>query len=84
MDWRIESAGAWAIEGAEMLPKVNLALKHLELELYEHRSRGVTREMLQSFNLILAMEKGQQETLRVELPTLYNRIYRLSEMIGQH
>jgi protein-tyrosine-phosphatase len=42
----------------------------------------VTRELLERFNLILVMERGHQEALRVEFPELSNRIHLLSEMAG--
>jgi len=42
----------------------------------------VTRELLQSFNLILTMEEGQKEALQIEFPELAHRVYLLSEMIG--
>ena len=58
--WRIESAGTWRVEGAAVAPRANQTLKQLGLELDEHRSRIVSHDLLQSFNLILTMEKGNK------------------------
>jgi len=81
-DWRIESAGTWALEGASPNQKILQALAERGLELQGHRARMVTRELLQSFNLILTMEEGQKEALQIEFPELAHRVYLLSEMIG--
>ena len=59
-------------------------MKQFGLELDGHRSRCVNSDLLQSFSLILTMEKGQQEALGIEFPALSSRIYCLSELIGQH
>lgn len=82
--WRIESAGTWCVEGAAAVPRAKQAMKQLGLNLDEHRSRCVTCQMLQSFTLILTMEKGQQEALGIEFPALRRRIFCLSDMVGQH
>ena len=81
-DWRIESAGTWALEGASPNQNILQALAERGLELQGHRARMVTRELLQSFNLILTMEEGQKEALQIEFPELAHRVYLLSEMIG--
>ena len=82
--WRIESAGTWSVAGDALVRRAYQAMKHLGLQLDGHRSRDVSNDLLQSFNLILTMEKGQQEALGIEFPALRSRIYCLSEMIGQH
>ena len=82
--WRIESAGTWSVEGDALAQRAYQAMKQLELKLDGHRSRCVSYDLLQSFNLILTMEKGQQEALGIEFPKLRSRIYCLSELIGQH
>jgi len=82
--WRIESAGTWSVAGDALAPRAYQAMKQLGLELDGHRSRCVNYDMLQSFRLILTMEKGQQEALWIEFPVLRSRVYCLSELIGQH
>jgi protein-tyrosine-phosphatase len=82
-DWRIESAGTWAIEGAPAASGSELALLSRGIEVGNHHSRGVTLEILREFDLILTMERGHQEALKVEFPEVAHRIYRLSEMVNQ-
>jgi protein-tyrosine phosphatase len=81
-EWKIESAGTWAVEGVPVNQKTQQVMAELGLDLREHRSRMVRREMLDEFNLILVMEPGHKESLRIEFPEATNRIYMLSEMIG--
>jgi protein-tyrosine-phosphatase len=84
-DWRIESAGTWAIEGAPAVQNTQLTMSTLyKMDISDHRSRMVNREMLSSFNLILTMEKGHKEALRVEFPQLAERVYLVSEMVGEN
>lgn len=80
--WRIESAGTWAAAGEPAAQKTQQVLKARGIDLSAHRSRLVDREMLQSFNLILTMEQGHKEALRVEFPEIAKRVYLLSEMAG--
>jgi protein-tyrosine-phosphatase len=82
-EWRIESAGTWAPEGATAAEKAQQVLWKQDIDLTLHRSRSVTREMLEHFNLILTMERGHKEALQVEFPRLAGRIYLLSEMVGK-
>ncbi len=81
-EWIIESAGTWAPEGEPAAKKTQLVLHELGIDLREHASRPVTREMLARFNLILVMERGHKEALRIEFPQIADRVYLLSEMIG--
>jgi protein-tyrosine phosphatase len=80
--WRIESAGTWTVQGQPAAGYSQLVLRERGIDIHEHRSRPVTRELLAQFNLILAMESGHKEALRVEFPEFADRVYLLSEMIG--
>ncbi len=81
-DWRIESAGTWAREGEPAADGSQRVMQERGLDLGHHMSRSVSLELLSSFDLILVMEQGHKEALRVEFPSLTNRIFLLSEMAG--
>lgn len=83
VDWRIESAGTWALEGTPATPHAITALKERGYDLDGHRSRLVNLQLLQPFALILTMERGHKEALRIEFPEIASRVYLLSEMIGK-
>jgi len=80
--WRIESAGTWAPEGEPAAARSQLVMSEFGLDISRHRSRCVNRELLRPFHLILTMEQGHKEALRVEFPDIAGRIFLLSEMAG--
>ena len=82
-EWVIELAGTWAPEGEPAAQKTQLVLKELGIDVLNHRSRQVTREMLSRFNLILVMERGHKEALQIEFPKIARNVYLLSEMIDE-
>ncbi len=82
-DWRIESAGNWAEPGQPAAINTRLIVAERGVDLTNHRSRLVTRELLKEFNLVLTMEAGQKEALRAEFREDARRVFLLSEMIGK-
>lgn len=81
-DWRIESAGTWSISGEPPAWNSLLVLAQRGIDIRDHRSRPVSRDLLKEFQLILVMEAGHKEALRVEFPEVADRVYLLSEMVG--
>jgi protein-tyrosine-phosphatase len=79
--WRIESAGTWALQSRPAAEKTRQVLEQQGIDVSDHHSRPVTRELLDSFNLILTMERGHKEALQVEFPRLAGRVYTLTEMV---
>ena len=58
-------------------------MKNKGIDISEHRARSVGKDLLQVFDLILTMESGQKESMRVEFPEVSDRIFLLSEMVNQ-
>jgi protein-tyrosine-phosphatase len=81
--WRVESAGTWGIDGSDITLSVKQVLTEMEINPEHHSARTVNKSMLDEFDLILTMEKGQKEALKVEFPGSAGRVYMLSEMIGE-
>jgi protein-tyrosine-phosphatase len=81
-DWHIGSAGTWARENEPATAGTQAAARLWGLDLSPHRSRCVSAELLASYNLVLTMEQGHKEALRIEFPALADRVYLLSEMGG--
>jgi protein-tyrosine-phosphatase len=77
--WRVESAGTWAEPDLPALPVARQAGAELGVDLSDHRSRRVEDLNLQRFDLILTMERGQRNMLRVEYPEIAERIMTMSE-----
>ena len=81
--WKVDSAGTWAPEGEPASMKSQLLLEQKGIDIHNHRSKSVSLGLLRSHNLVLTMEHGHKEALQSEFPELKNRIFMLSEMIGQ-
>lgn len=82
-EWRVESAGTWAMPGQPVVSEVQTVMARFGLDVSSHRSREVNGDILEQADLILVMEKNQREALRVEYPELATRVYLLTEMTGQ-
>jgi protein-tyrosine-phosphatase len=81
-DWRIESAGTWSILGEPPAWNTQLILDQRGINVRDHRSRPVDRDLLKEFKLILVMEAGHKEALQVEFPEIADQVYLVSEMVG--
>jgi protein-tyrosine phosphatase len=82
-NWQVESAGTWAVPGQPVVVEVQSVLQSRGLDASQHRSRTVNGDMLEKADLVLVMEAHQHEALRLEYPEYGDRIYLLSEMVGQ-
>lgn len=82
-DWRVESAGTWTHPGYKSPLEVRDVMAERQIDLSGHRSRSVSAELLREFSLILVMEPGHKEALRVEFPEVGARVFLLSEMVGK-
>jgi len=82
-EWFIRSAGIWAENGHPPAQNTLLVLRDRGIDIGNYRSRRLTVDMLEANNLILTMERGQKEALKVAFPEYISRIYLLSEMVGK-
>jgi protein-tyrosine phosphatase len=80
--WKVESAGTWAREGDLAADLAQEAMQEKGLDLRNHRSRRISRELLEVYDVVLTMEKNHKEALWSEFPDLSKRIHLLSEMVG--
>jgi protein-tyrosine-phosphatase len=81
-DWLVDSAGTWATDGQRVSENSVKAMAARGIDISSHRSKTVSGALLDLFDLILVMEPGHQEALRVEFPEAVQRIFLLSEMSG--
>lgn len=80
-DWRVTSAGTWAIP---RLPPTAEAIRDaaaLGVDIRKHVTQMVEPDMLRQADLIIVMEKGQKEALLTEFPVCEGRIYVLAELL---
>ncbi len=78
----MESAGTWTVPGQ---PAATIAIKladQLGLSgLKEHQTRQVSQQLLDAYDLILVMEKGQLEGIISEFHNLSGRLMLLSRVV---
>ena len=79
-DWQVESAGTWAVDGHPASRHAVQVMADQGLDLMPHRSRAVTRRIIQGVDLVLAMTHNHVEALRLEFPDQAANIYLLSEI----
>lgn len=81
-DWTVESAGTWAVAGRPAAAATLEIAARLRLrDLESHRTRPVSRELLDQFDLILVMETGQREGIASEFPNVARRVKLLGEVV---
>jgi protein-tyrosine phosphatase len=79
-NWNVGSAGSWAEEGCPFHPAAKEVARQLGLDLSKHHSRPVSKELISQNDLILVMEKGQKEALKIEFPEAKEKIFMLTEL----
>jgi protein-tyrosine phosphatase len=82
-DWRIGSAGVWALEGSPATLSAIRAAAARSLNLSTHVARRLTRELIDQADLVLVMEREHLEAIHEEWPDLDARVHLLSRMVGQ-
>jgi len=80
--WTVASAGTWAQAGRKAHEHSRQVLTEHGMDIESHRSQPVSAELLADFDLILTMEQGHKEALRIEFPQAAKRVFLISEMAG--
>lgn len=80
INWTIQSAGTRAQAGNPPSAMVMDVLKKRKLDITNHQTQAVTRQLIRDFELILTMEDFHKEALQTEFPEIKNRLFMLSEM----
>ncbi len=81
--WLIRSAGVWALENQTAAANTIKLIYDRGIDLSDHRSKLVTKDLIEKFNLILVMERNQKEALKTAFPKQSAKIFLLSEMAGE-
>jgi protein-tyrosine-phosphatase len=82
-DWQVGSAGIWTVDGRPASAHGVAEMAHRGLDISDHRSRNVTREMMADADLVLVMASRHAEALGAAFPEHSRKVYLLSEMVGQ-
>jgi len=77
------SAGTWGTTGQPAMPDAIRLAETYQLNLNYHKSRYLTKEIMSDSDLILVMEKGHKEAIIQEFPACKNRLFLLTEAVGE-
>lgn len=81
--WQISSAGTWALTEREASRFSIQVMAEEGLDISRHQAQMIKPEHLEMVDLVLCMEAGHAEALRVEFPGFASKITLLSEMVGR-
>ena len=83
-EWRVESAGVWAFQGAKATLNAQVVMAERDLNLEGHRSQPTDPALLKQFEIIIVMEEEHKVVLQERNPTLAERILTIRELVGGH
>ena len=81
--WKIQSAGTWAVPGLPATQFSQAVMARRQLDLAEHRSQPVDGDLLRAADVILVMTRHHQEALQAEFPDIAPRTYLLSQLVDR-
>lgn len=81
--WHIESAGTWASPGYQAAELSQYVMQTMGMDISSHRSQPVSLDLVRRFDLIVTMENNHKEGMSAEFRAYADRIYMLSELVGQ-
>jgi protein-tyrosine phosphatase len=79
-EWIVQSAGPQTVAGQPIPPNVLKLASIMGINLRNHRTQAVDDDLLSQQDLVVVMEKGQREALRLEFPAHQRKVYLLSEL----
>ena len=81
--YRVHSAGVWGLKSQPPTTYSRQMMAQRGIDISDHRSHDLTAEDVEEADLILTMERGQAEAIRLEFPQHAHKVYLLSQMIGR-
>ena len=81
-EWRVESAGVWAYDGARATGNAQTVMAERKLNLDDHRSQLADPALLEQFDLIVVMTGVHKDVLQEHNPALAERILTIRELAG--
>ena len=81
--WVVGSAGTWTESGQPVPQKVLLVASQMSINLSNHETQQIDRDLLIQHDLVVVMEKGHKEALGIEFPFVSNKLHLLSELGDQ-
>lgn len=80
---KILSAGTWAVVGQKASKNAIEVLKEMKIDLDNHISRPLTKEMVEEADLVLTMTRSHKEQILQLLPSAKEKVYTLKEFYNE-
>jgi protein-tyrosine-phosphatase len=81
-DWRVSSAGTWARIKRGASHNSQVVAAQYGFDISNHLARMVEESLLGEADLVLCMEEGHVEALKIEFPDEAYKIYPITAMAG--
>lgn len=82
-EWRVSSAGTWAVEGIPAAAYACEVAAERGLDLSRHRARRVDEGWLAAADRVVCMTHSHTEALQAEFPAYADRVVLFQGLIGQ-
>ncbi len=82
-EWVIDTAGTWTTPGQSVPAPILRAAAKQGVNLENHKTKLVSRELLAKFDLVLVMENGHKEALSIEFPSFSCKVHLISEVVDR-
>ena len=75
--WQVSSAGVFALPGAPASLEAVDALREMSVDLSPHRSRSLSRELIDSATMIVVMTQAHADEIKLRFPDVQDRVHTL-------
>lgn len=75
----VKSAGVFAMDGENAAKNAIAALNKHKIDISNHKSQSVTRELVDEADLILTMSRSHRDTLLLNYPYIEDKVFLLNE-----
>ncbi|MDX1415883.1 MAG: hypothetical protein R3293_16930 [Candidatus Promineifilaceae bacterium] len=81
-EWKVDSVGTWVqLERGAARYSIQV-MREYGLDISEHVAKGISAQILAEADLIVCMEAGHAEALRIEFPEFADKVHLLSALSG--
>lgn len=77
---QVRSAGIWADEGQPATAEARKTMRERGLDVSEHRAHLLSVHDVRQADLVITMERGIAEAIRIEVPDAAGRVYTLGDL----
>lgn len=80
---KVNSAGIFAINDMAASPQAVIAMENRGIDLTKHKSRLITKQMIEDADLILTMTERHKDSILEKEPDVEEKVYTLKEYVSE-